>query len=370
MKIIRLEPLILGEEEKIAIRFPYDPELIRFVKNYPGVRWNPFDHCWNIRYSNKVLMSLRRYLEQQAEIDYSAFRKPRRANKAPKLFHLNPIHQDKLLKFRSWLRQKRYSNRTIENYSNMAGVFLNYFNDMSPEDINHEDIIHFNDDFIVGNNYSITYQRQMVSALKHFFRQVEKRQIDPEKLERPRKERKLPMVFSKEEIQAILQSIRNLKHRAILSVIYSAGLRINELVNLRVSDIDSDRMIIHIRQAKGRKDRIVRLSEKIVRLLRAYYQAYKPKNYIFEGADNSAYSASSCRSILKQAMKRANIKKRASLHTLRHSYATHLLENGTDIRYIQALLGHKNSKTTEIYTHISKKHLEDIKSPFDELDIE
>jgi integrase/recombinase XerD len=375
MKTFLLQPLEVDGNSLIAIYFPYDKELVKYLKNFRGVWWNPEEKCWHIYHSQKKLSAITEYLQEVAEVDISAFEIPikRRSNfqskKKPKAL-INPLHSHKLTKFAVWLRQKRYSQKTVENYTNMVRVFMHYYNDIPIEEIDLEDIIHFNDDFIVKKGYSVTYQRQMVSALKLFFRQIEHRKIDPEKLERPKKERKIPTVFSKKEVESILQSIRNLKHRAIISFIYSTGLRISELIKLRISDIDSDRLIIHVRQSKGKKDRIVGLSIKIVKILREYYRAYKPKIFLFEGKDGKSYSQSSCRAILKNAMTKSDIIKRGSLHTLRHSFATHLLENGTDIRYIQELLGHKSSRTTEIYTHVSKKHIEDIKSPFDALDLE
>ena len=154
----------------------------------------------------------------------------------------------------------------------------------------------------------------------------------------------------------------------MLSLIYSCGLRRSELLHLKPSDIDSKRNIVIIRQSKGKKDRITPLSPKILALLREYYQLYKPKTYLFEGQESgTTYSEQSLQSVLKQALQKGNITKPVTLHWLRHSYATHLLESGTDLRYIQELLGHNSSKTTEIYTHVSTKNLQQIKSPFDDL---
>lgn len=174
--------------------------------------------------------------------------------------------------------------------------------------------------------------------------------------------------MSKEEIKLILEAHSNIKHKTMLSLIYSCGLRRSELLNLKPNDIDSKRNIVIIRQSKGKKDRITPLSPKILELLRAYYTIYKPKIFLFEGQKSgSIYSEKSLQSVLKQALQKAKINKPVTLHWLRHSYATHLLESGTDLRYIQELLGHNSSKTTEIYTHVSTKSLQQIKSPFDDL---
>ena len=188
-------------------------------------------------------------------------------------------------------------------------------------------------------------------------------------MQRPRKEKKLPRELSEDEITVIFKQIKNLKHRCMLYLVYSAGLRRSELLNLRAADIGSSRSCIVIRDAKGIKDRITLLSEKILRLLRDYYKKYKPKEWLFEGAAGGKHSESSIRKVFENAVVKSGIRKNVSLHSLRHSFATHLLERGTDLRYIQALLGHNSSKTTEIYTHVTKKGLEQLRSPLEDLEL-
>lgn len=178
----------------------------------------------------------------------------------------------------------------------------------------------------------------------------------------------MPNVLSKEEVKQILEAHNNIKHKAMLSLIYSCGLRCGELLNLKPIHIDSKRGIVLIKQAKGKKDRIAPLSIKILDLLRVYFKEYKPEKYLFEGQNvGTPYDARSLQLVLKQALEKTKITKPVTLHWLRHSYATHLLESGTDLRYIQELLGHKSSKTTEIYTHVSTNSIKQIKSPFDDL---
>ena len=189
-----------------------------------------------------------------------------------------------------------------------------------------------------------------------------------EQIERPRSEHKLPNVLSKEEIATILTASKNVKHKTMLSLIYACGLRRSELLNLVPTDVDSKRHILIIRNAKGKKDRIVPISDKLIEMLRAYYIMYKPKKWLFEGQNvHEQYSETSLQKVLKMAVETALINKPVTLHWLRHSYATHLLESGVDLRYIQELLGHNSSKTTEIYTHVTEKSLQKIKSPFDDL---
>ena len=187
---------------------------------------------------------------------------------------------------------------------------------------------------------------------------------------RPKTEQKLPLVLSEGEISKMISVTRNLKHKAILVTIYSCGLRLSELLNLKISDIQSERNLLLVRGGKGNKDRTTVLSEKTLLFLRKYYKVFKPDVYLFEGQHGHRYSAKSVHNIVKQALRDAGINKPASAHTLRHSFATHLLENGTDLRYIQELLGHSSSKTTEIYTHVSTKKLRGVVSPIENLDIE
>lgn len=246
-------------------------------------------------------------------------------------------------------------------------VFLQFHSDKKVQEINNDDVIRFNNDYILAKHLSASYQNQVVNAIKLFFRTVEKRSIDISGVHRPKKSKTLPNVLSKEEVKSILAAPRNLKHRAMLSLIYSCGLRRGELLNLKILDVDSNRNLLIIRQAKGRKDRVTPLSPKILLLLREYYKAYRPKIWLFEGQRCGMYSEKSLESVLKQALVKCGIRKPVSLHWLRHSYATHLLENGTDLRYIQELLGHSSSRTTEIYTHVSTRNLQNIKSPFDDL---
>jgi site-specific recombinase XerD len=186
-------------------------------------------------------------------------------------------------------------------------------------------------------------------------------------LERPIKDKKLPMVLTEKEISRILQVITNLKHKTIITTIYSAGLRISEALHLKIHDIDSENMRIWVRGGKGKKDRISILSKHLLDLLRQYYRAYKPKEYLFEGPDGKPYSASSTRKVLHRACEKAGITKDVKVHTLRHSFGTHLVENGTNLRYIQDLMGHGSSKTTEIYTHVSKEKLDEVRSPLENL---
>lgn len=273
-----------------------------------------------------------------------------------------------LAHFKNYLKSQRYSPNTIKTYTEALGVFFQFHSNKAPEKLEIEDIIHFNTGYILRKNLSASYQNQVINAIKLFYRNRFKRFMNLDNIQRPRREKRLPNVLSKQEIKAILEAPTNLKHRALLSLIYACGLRRSEVLNLTLKDVLSDRNLLFIRQSKGKKDRVVPISHKIIEMLRDYYKAFKPKTWLFEGQyTGEQYSERSLQLVLKQALQKAGNKKPVSLHWLRHSYATHLLECGTDLRYIQELLGHSSSRTTEIYTHVSTQNLQQIRSPFDDL---
>ena len=271
-------------------------------------------------------------------------------------------------KFQTYLESKRYSSNTIKTYCDALKVFFKFHSPILPENITAEHLQCFNKDYIMKKGYSASYQNQVINAIKLFYRNRYKKSIQIDEIERPRRERRLPNVLSKAEVKAILETPANLKHRAMLSLIYACGLRRGELLNLTLKDIQFERNLLFIRQSKGKKDRVVPISNKIIEMLRDYYKAFKPQTWLFEGQfPNSKYSEKSLENVLKQSLAKTKIAKKVSLHWLRHSYATHLLESGTDLRYIQELLGHSSSRTTELYTHVSTKNLQQIRSPFDDL---
>jgi site-specific recombinase XerD len=268
-----------------------------------------------------------------------------------------------------YLDENRYSQRTRESYLAMLEFFFRYFSPREPAEITEDEISKFLYDFIIRLGYSATYQNQMVSAIKIYYTIAGKGKVDPEFLERPRRRRSLPKVFSKEEVSSILNSSGNLKHKLLLWMIYSCGLRRSEVTNIRLTDLDRDRNILHIREGKGMVDRFVPVPEKVWVKVDEYTSAYKPREYLFEGQAGGRYSSESVYRVFKEALLKAGIKKDVGVHSLRHSYATHLHENGLDIRYIQELLGHKSTRTTEIYTHVSRRNLIAVRSPIDDLDV-
>lgn len=332
----------------IFILFEKDSNLIQEVKKISGSFWSQSKKVWYVldTESNRFLFNLE---PQSASLPSEEGMK-----------HLQ--------KFSYWLKSKRYSENTIKTYTEALKSFLIFFNTKEIASITNEDVVYYNNNYILKNNLSHSYQNQVVNAIKLYFKTIQNVSLELDKIHRPKREKVLPNVLSKEEVKAILNAHANTKHKMMLSLIYSCGLRCGELLALKPVHIDSKRNIIMVKNSKGKKDRIVPLSPKILEMLREYYLAFKPKNYLFEGQTvGNPYDNRSLQQVLKQALTKAGITKPVTLHWLRHSYATHLLESGTDLRYIQELLGHNSSKTTEIYTHVSTKSIQQIKSPFDDL---
>lgn len=267
--------------------------------------------------------------------------------------------------FYIYLRGKRYSQSTVTTYTFLVADFIAYYNDVPTIELTNRSVEIFFERIYYKKGYSVSTQRQFISAVKLFIKYFPYSKISDLQLERPRRDQKLPTVLSFEEILLLIQTTKNLKHRAIITLLYSGGLRISELLQLELKDINSERKQITIKQGKGRKDRTIVLAQYSIPILKNYYLTYRPERYFVEGAPGQPYSAGSVRKFLKKNCQLAGIKKTVTPHTLRHSFATHLLEQGTNLRYIQELLGHKKPETTMIYTHVTRKDLVNIKSPLD-----
>ena len=271
--------------------------------------------------------------------------------------NFRPCPEEFLLK----LELKKYSNSTVKNYVHSFELFINYYKDRELFSIDENDIRIYLQK-LVKEDKSNSYINMAINAIKFYYEMVLGMPNRFYSIERPRKESKLPKILSKEEIISIINNTSNIKHKCIISLLYSAGLRRNELLNIKLNDIDSKRMVIRVEQAKGNKDRYTILNKSVLEDLRKYFKIHMPKTYLFESnISGNKYSSSSVLQIVVKSAKKAGIKERVTPHMLRHSFATHLLESGTDIRYIQLLLGHNSTKTTEIYTHVATNTFKQIK---------
>ncbi|MBK8500336.1 MAG: site-specific integrase [Flavobacteriales bacterium] len=395
-----LEHLAHGSERRIALRFPYDATLIDAARKL-GAKWSSTHRCWHTPNSPGQLQAIFAAFKGLAWVDMNGLRKkaaatstdrdtpwagtaaktPARSSNsiaAPRkpvsttslvVKALNLVQEQALADMRRKLEVARYSPRSIIVYVNAAKQLFLHFPHKHPNDIRTEDIEAFQHHLATERKVSNSTLNQAVNAIRYYYMNVVGDARRVTFIERPRKEKKLPTVLSEEEVAALLRSVDNLKHRCILMLIYSAGLRLSELIGLERKDLAVERGQLIVRSGKGAKDRITLLSRKALVALDEYLIKYKPKRHLFEGPDDGPYSPRSVQVIFHRAREKAGITKPATVHTLRHSFATHLLEKGTDLRYIQALLGHSSSKTTEIYTHVSTKALGKIRSPLDDLDL-
>ena len=323
VKEITIEHALHNNRMKLFLKFDYDRETIELVKKMANAKWSQTHKSWYMSYYNGSIALIKNNLGPNGitinmlnEFDDVIRLKPIDSKKpSDAVPDLDKVQKDKIKQFKYWLQSKRYSESTIGTYIDSIQTFLKYYATKNLNEITNDDLINFNNEYILANNYSASYQNQIVNAVKLFFRSIENKQIQPELIHRPKTPKLLPNVLSKEEIKLILNAHGNIKHKAMLSLIYSCGLRRSELINLKLTDIDSKRGLVIIRQGKGRKDRVAPLSEKVLELLRDYYNAYKPNLWLFEGQDKlKQYDENSLASVLKQALEKSKIKKPVTLH--------------------------------------------------------
>jgi integrase/recombinase XerD len=357
---IYLEQKIHRKESQLLLRFSFHSKLVALVKSIKNTYWSKTINAWYLKDSQENLDLILSVFKNITAVDTSKISKKT-------LFKRNlTASQKKLLNnFYLFLKGKRYRPSTIQTYTFFVADFINFHSKTSLEELTNRAVELFIETVFMERNYSVSSQRQFISALKIFILFYPHTKINNLVLERPKRSRKLPSVLSQEEVLKIIQCTQNIKHRAILALIYSCGLRISELVNLKLIDFHIERKQLIVKNGKGRKDRYVSLADSFLPLLSNYYHSYKPKIYFVEGKNGGTYSPESVRQFLKKSCLKAEIKKTVTPHTFRHSYATHLLENGVDIRYIQSLLGHAKPETTMIYTHVKRKDLMDIQNPLD-----
>lgn len=332
------------ENNKVIIRVPYNQELIRKIKTISGRRWNPNEKYWEVPYDENLISRLQTLFEENISIDPN--------------FYLTSLQKK--------LTIRKYSRRTIKSYIRYNRAFL-LFTGKNPEEVSNVDIKKYLYYMVERKKILVSTLNIIINALKFYYGNILKKKFIYE-VKRPKKDKKLPVILSKEEVKKILDVTINIKHKTVLMLLYSGGLRVGEIVKLKPEDIDANRKLIHIRASKGRKDRFTLLSEVVYKTLREYWKREKPKKWLFPSLDKEKHiTTRTVQKIFQNVCQKAGIKKEVTVYSLRHSFATHLLESGIDLRCIQELLGHKSSKTTEIYTHVSTRDLGAIKSPLDDL---
>lgn len=375
---IKAEKLFHREMQCIALRFEKDAKLIQLVRKIPGRKFSLTNTCWYVEERKNLLSEIFAVFKGHAWLDYSTLKNPKtekEKNQPPsksltKHKVVGELSEDQLQALRMMeqkLHLRGYSPNTSRTYQQMFKEFLVFYTDARPIDLTEIEIRNYMLYMVEKKKVARSTQNQAINAIKFFYEKVMGQDRKVYDLERPLRERKLPEVLSQQEIMAIFEALDNIKHRAMLMLIYSSGLRRSELLNLRIGDIDPHRGIVFIRGGKGRRDRQSVMAQSLVPLLTEYQKQYSPQVWLFEGQKAERYSESSLRQVFHRAAQKANIKKRVRLHMLRHSFATHLLESGTSTRYIQVLLGHESPKTTEVYAHVSRFALDKIQSPLDQI---
>lgn len=343
----------------VKIVFDFNTGINQQLKALTAARWSRSMNCWYINLEEFKLNNFFEILKQVAFIDYSGLKKQQTPEQTKT--QLKPVAKRELQVklpegYAEKLEQERYSINTIKTYTHYFRNFIAAFRNHELAQITKEEINQYILKLIREDNISASQQNQRINAIKFYYEKVLGKEKECYAIERPRREHKLPDILSKEEVAAMLQATENIKHKCLIALIYSCGLRRGEAINLKIKDIDSKRMAIKICGAKGKKDRYVQLSDSLLRLTREYYRKEKPGLYLFEGKTGSKYSAESILNVIKNSAKKAGIKKRVYPHILRHSFATHNLEQGIDIRYIQEWMGHESIKTTQRYTHVSNNN--------------
>ncbi|MEM9000607.1 MAG: site-specific tyrosine recombinase/integron integrase [Bacteroidota bacterium] len=359
---ITLKHLLINDQRHIGLQFTSDKVIEGLVGSISNIEWSKEFNMYHLP-NNKANLGLifktfkgevwingnyffseRKLRNENSDIDVGWFRRRK----------LKPEYKTCPEEYLAKLEILRYSNNTVKAYVNCFESFINHFRETDPIKIDENEIR----DYLlklIREGKSDSYVNQSLNSIKFYYEVVNGMPNRFYSIERPRKKKRLPNVLSKNEILGIIENTNNIKHRCIVELLYSSGLRRNELLELKPADIDSNRMMVRIRQGKGNKDRLTILGKNTLKHLRLYYREYKPKNYLFEGPKGKKYSSSSVLSIIVTSARKAGINRRVTPHMLRHSFATHLLEKGTDIRHIQLLLGHNSTRTTEIYTHVADR---------------
>lgn len=371
-KHVTLNHLLIDNKKFIGLKFNSDKVLNSMIKELRDIDWNNEFNMYCLPNNKDNLNSIFSLFRGVAWINTNYFFQKSNSKNLNEEFNAKWFRRRERPKdykccpesFLTKLEIKRYANNTVKTYVSCFERFINFYPEKNIDRLNEMDVREYLM-YLVQNNWSNSYINQSINSIKFYYEIVLGMPNRFYDIERPRKEKKLPVVLSMEEVKDLINATNNLKHKCILSLLYSAGLRRSEVLNLKPEDIDSKRMLIKVNDAKGNKDRYTLLAESTLIDLRKYYIKYRPETYLFEGQTKNKYSATSIAKVISAATIKAGIKKHVTAHTFRHSFATHLLENGTDLRYIQILLGHNSTKTTEIYTHVATKSFNSIKNPLD-----
>lgn len=346
---------------RIKIEIPFAAyEWRKQIKNMPLFCYHKEQKLWSVPDTNENMEHLKNIFQNNYTIQDM---KQKRVGLPA--FTLTEDCVNALHKAEQKLILKGYSHNTVRHYRHALTYFLKYFENRDLRDVTKDQIESYVAMLITKHGISDSKQNIIINAIKFYYEQVLGLPRTYYDIQRPKRAKNLPNVLSKEEVATLLNAVDNLKHKAILAMIYSSGLRIGEIIKLRIEDVRSREGYLFIKGAKGKKDRRGIISEQLLILLRVYFRKYRPAYWLFEGQTGGQYSTTSIQKIFRKAVKKSNLNPWATPHTLRHSFATHLLEQGVNLRYIQSILGHASPKTTEIYTHLLKIDKNTVQSPLD-----
>ena len=372
-KQVTLKHLLINEKRYIGLQFYSDKVIEALVKQLPSAKWSKEFSMAYIPNKPGNLEKIFHLFRGVAWVNLNSFSQDYRRKGDNSPLDIEFYRKRKLpIGYRSCpeeyfkkLENCKYSLNTAKAYIYHFERLINYYKNKEFIAISEMDIRKYVNLLCGNSNFSKSYINQAINSIKFYYEVVLGMPNRFYSIDRPRKNRSLPKVISKESVLKMIRINDNIKHKCIVSLLYSAGLRRQELIDLKITDIDNERMVILVRNAKGNKDRYTLLSEKLLLDLRVYYKIYRPKEFLFEGRYGGKYSTTSIAAIVERSAKKAGLNKKVTPHILRHSFATHLLEAGTDLRYIQSILGHSSSKTTEIYTHVATNVFKKIKNPLD-----
>ena len=382
-----MKPLYHRGQESIGINFKNDASLNLVVRKLPSVKWSQSNRCWYVPLNPVSYKQICQALEGRSALDNTELKKylekrkrvaatiPATLKKSiskpiinSPVWKLNKENNVALEKFIEHLKLKAYSLSTIRTYRNEFLQLLQLLKKKNVNDLSIDDLKRYMVYAMEKEGIKENTAHNRLNALKFYFEKVLGKEKFFWELPRPKKQHLLPGVLNKEDVALIINAVNNLKQKTILMLTYACGLRVSEVVRIEIPDVDSKRMILHIKNAKGKKDRVVGISPTILVMLRAYYKEYKPKKWMFEGQNiGEHYSIRSIQTVLQTAKNKAGVLKPGGMHALRHSFATHLLDKGIDVVMIQKLLGHNDIKTTLRYLHVTNKDLGKIVSPIEDI---
>lgn len=375
-KNITLKHLLIDQERQIGLKFYQDKVIQSLMKEIPNIKWSEKFGMLYIKNTKANIDLIFSQFKGIAWVNGAHFFPKQKINNDAQPFSIEQYRNETTINKRKVpetylekLELKQYALNTARTYIQMFEKFINFYDNTELTAIDENDIRNYLK-ILVKEGKSSSYLNQMINSIKFYYEIVLGMPNRFYSIERPHKKKQLPKVISLEEVQAIIKNTNNIKHKCIVSLLYSAGLRRSELLNLKISDIDSKRMVITVRNGKGNKDRLTILSQAVLENLRVYYKEWKPKDFLFEGPNGNTYSSQSVAQIIRKSALKSGIHKNITPHMLRHSFATHLLENGTDLRYIQVLLGHNSTRTTEVYTQVAINNIKAIKSPIELLNLD